>query len=314
MKAIQVIDSKPHFLELPEPKGNNVRVKVVSSSICGSDLHIMPSGMLDGFILGHEFAGTTPDGTAVAVEPVISCGECKPCHEGHKIHCSQTAIVAGITGNGGMAEYVDVPAEALVTLPTGLDISIASLVEPLAVAVHGVERSAISRGDRVLVIGAGPIGLAIAAVLGAQGIVFDIIARHPHQKSIAERFGGNLSAADDYDVVIDAIGNSESLKDAVERVRPMGRVTMVGTFWQPTETPFEFCLKEVELVASMMYKCKSPNRSFDVAAKLLLDNPHIANAMVTHRFPLEASDEAFAAAADRGAGAVKVVFDVSATI
>ncbi|MFT4822733.1 MAG: threonine dehydrogenase-like Zn-dependent dehydrogenase [Halioglobus sp.] len=314
MKAIQVIDSKPHFLELPEPKGNNIRVKVVSASICGSDLHVMPSGMIDGFILGHEFAGTTPDGTAVAVEPVISCGECSPCHDGHRVHCSQTAVIAGITGNGGMAEYVDVPAEALVILPTGLDISTASLVEPLAVAVHGIDRSAIERGDRVLVIGAGPIGLAIAAVLGAKGIAFDIIARHPHQKSIAESFGGVLTATDGYDVVIDAIGNSESLKDAVERVRPMGRVTMVGTFWLPTETPFEFCAKEVELVASMMYNCKSPNRSFDIAAKLLFENPYIANAMVTHRFPLEASDEAFAAAADRSAGSVKVVFDVSEAV
>ncbi|MEH6519336.1 MAG: alcohol dehydrogenase catalytic domain-containing protein [Halioglobus sp.] len=312
MKAIQVIDGKPHFVELPKPEGNNVKIKVVSSSICGSDLHVMPSGMVDGFILGHEFAGTTPDGTAVAVEPVISCGECKPCHEGHKVHCSQTAVITGITGNGGMAEYVDVPAESLVTLPTGLDISTASLVEPLAVAVHGIERSGLNRGDRVLVIGAGPIGLATAAVLGAQEIAFDITARHPHQQSMAEKFGGKLTATEGYDVVIDAIGTAESLKEAVDRVRPMGRVTMVGTFWRPTLTPFEFCAKEVELVASMMYKCKSPNRSFDTAAKLLLENPYIANAMVTHRFPLEASDEAFAAAADRRAGAVKVVFDVSA--
>ena len=86
------------------------------------------------------------------------------------MHCEAGISLMGVTGDGGMPEYVTVPASHLVDLPSGLDIRIASLVEPLAVLVHAVERVRVREGDRVLIIGAGPIGLAVGAVLRSRGI------------------------------------------------------------------------------------------------------------------------------------------------
>jgi threonine dehydrogenase-like Zn-dependent dehydrogenase len=213
-------------------------------------------------------------------------------------------------GDGGMAEYAVVPERNLVPLPTGLDISAGSLVEPLAVAVHGLDRVRVRESDRVLVIGAGPIGLASAAALQARGIPYAISARHEHQRQVAEQLGAGFDTDGSFDVVIDAVGTSHSLDESVHKLKPMGRIGMVGSFWDPTTLNPAFCMKEIELIASATYVCKAPDRNFEEAGRMLAERPELPELLVTHRFPLDAVDEAFAAAADRAAGAIKVVFDV----
>ena len=310
MKAIKVINKKPTLVDAPTPTSDGVRVKVVSSSICGSDLHMMDSGLFGDHIIGHEFAGITDDGKAVAIEPLTGCGVCGFCDEGHSIHCASGFSLMGVMTDGGMAEYVTVPASKIIALPSGLDVANASLVEPLAVAIHGVERSRIGQKDRVLVVGAGPIGLAIGAVLRSKGIAYDIAARYHHQQRAAEMLGGNLNPDGHYDVVIDAIGSAASLKQATALIKPMGRIGLVGMFWEPTKLEQEFWTKEAQLIPAAGYFCKSPSRSFEAARTLLHQNPDIAEALVTHRFPLDAVQEAFDVARDRAAGAIKVVFDI----
>lgn len=316
MRAIQVIDSQPQLVEISEPAGNGVPVRVVSASICASDLHMMDRGMVEGRVLGHEFAGIAPDGRAVAVEPVLGCGLCDYCADGYPGHCVEQFTVVGVNQDGGMAETIVVPAGNLVELPSGLDIRVASLIEPLAVAAHGMDQARIAPRERVLVIGAGAIGLSVAAVLQYRGLAFDIAARHPAQQSAALRLGGRLSVSDGYDVVIDAVGSQASIDDAVNRVRARGRICMVGSFWEPTPVPQMLCVKEIALVGSMLYRCGHPDqpggrkRTFDEAGKLLAGNPHVADILISHRFPLDGVSQAFAAARDRSSGAIKVCFDV----
>jgi threonine dehydrogenase-like Zn-dependent dehydrogenase len=311
MKAIKVIDKKPVLVDLPSPEGDGVKVKVVSSSICGSDIHMMAMGILEGHIIGHEFAGTTDDGRAVAIETLGGCGQCHYCDEGHHIHCEAGISLMGVTGDGGMAEYVTVPASHLLELPTGLDIRIASLVEPLAVAVHGVERARVHEGDRVLIIGAGPIGLAVGAVLRSRGIAYDVVARYEHQKLAAEKMSAGLRPSGHYDVVMDAVGSSNSLQESVQWIKPLGRIGLLGIFWEAVALVPEFCGKEPVLIPSAGYHCKSTNRDFAEAGTILHRHPDISQALVTHRFPLDGVTEAFATAANRAAGAIKVVFDVA---
>lgn len=311
MKAIKVIDKKPVLVDVPEPRGEGVKVKVVSSSICGSDIHMMEMGAFGDHIIGHEFAGVTEDGRAVAIEPITGCGQCSACDEGHRVHCAAGLYVMGVLGDGGMAEYVTIPAANLVELPTGLDIRIASLVEPLAVAVHGLDRARVREGDRVVVIGAGPIGLATGAALRSRGLCYDIVARHDHQKVAAEKLGAHFNPDGHYDVVIDAVGSSASLLQSAQMVKPMGRIGLVGVSWETVGIEPEFCVKEAELVPSLGYNCKSPNRNFEEAGAILHRHPDISEALVTHRFPLDGVTEAFATAADRAAGAIKVVFDIA---
>ena len=310
MKAVRIEKSKPRLVDLEQPQGGGVLVKVGSVSICGSDLHMIKNGWAEGAVLGHEFAGTTPDGSAVAVEPFFGCGGCSLCDDGFNALCAQSTIIGG-TVAGGMAEYVEVPESTLVPLPGGMPLSIASLVEPMAVAFHGLNQARVAANDRVLVVGAGAIGLAVAAALKSRGIACDIVTRYPAQCTVAEALGANPDPGEGYDVAIDAVGTTASVADCVERVKPRGRISMVGCFWDPTEVPMTFCTKEQELIASFTYKCRRPGRTFEEAVSALAANPSIATALVTHRFPLEAAEEAFATAADRASGAIKVVFDVA---
>ncbi|MFT4520319.1 MAG: threonine dehydrogenase-like Zn-dependent dehydrogenase [Halioglobus sp.] len=260
--------------------------------------------------IGHEFAGVTENGTAVAIEPLWGCGQCGFCDEGHPVHCEAGFTLMGVTGDGGMAEYVTVPAAKLVELPTGLDIRIASLVEPLAVAVHSLDRARVREGDRILIIGAGPIGLAVGAVLRSRGMPYDIVARYRHQKAAAETLGAGLNPDGLYDVVMDAVGSSASLSESAQAIKPRGRIGLVGVFWGAASLEQTFCSKEAELIPSAGYSCKSPSRNFEEAGKILHGQPDISKALVTHRFPLDGVTEAFAVAAERAAGAIKVVFDV----
>ena len=187
MKAVRVIDGTPTIVDAPAPTGDGVLVDVVSASICGSDLHLIDNGLAEGRILGHELAGRTPDGRAVAVETVGRCGHCNNCEDGYANHCD-SMVAFGIFDDGGMAEQLMVPATCLHPLPIGVDLSTASIIEPLAVAVHGLHRSGASVGDRVAVVGAGPIGLALVAACHAAGLVPDVSARHDHQRAAVERY------------------------------------------------------------------------------------------------------------------------------
>lgn len=311
MKAIKARDKGVALVDIPEPSGEGIKIKVAIASICGSDLHMLAQGFFGDCVIGHEFAGYTPDGRAVAVEPTVGCGVCLPCEEGFNGHCNAGFHLLGLVSDGGMAEYVLAPARNLVELPSGLAMDTASLVEPLAVAIHGLDRARVRTRDRVLVIGAGPIGLASAAALQGRGIGFDILARHAQQQAAAQRLGAGLDATGSYDVVIDAVGSSQSLRQAVQYLKPMGRIGLVGSFWDATALDVEFCMKEAELIAASTYTCKSPQRNFEEAARLLHSNPVIADLLITHRYPLDAAAEAFAMAANRAQGAIKVVFDIA---
>ena len=114
-------------------------------------------------------------------------------------------------------------------------------------------------------IGAGPIGLATVAALNARGLPCTIAARHEHQRLAAAQLGAGFATSGSYDVVIDAVGTSESLAEAVRQLRPMGRIGMVGSFWEATTIDPAFCLKEIELIAATAYTCKSPQRNFEEA-------------------------------------------------
>jgi threonine dehydrogenase-like Zn-dependent dehydrogenase len=115
---------------------------------------------------------------------------------------------------------------------------------------------------------------------------------------------------DGYDVVVEAAGTSSALARAVELARPGGRIVLLGTYWDAVEMPGQaIAMKELELLPANMYARVGPSRDFDVAAAILAHQPDVAGIVITHRFPLDAAHEAFAAAADRASGAIKVVLE-----
>jgi 2-desacetyl-2-hydroxyethyl bacteriochlorophyllide A dehydrogenase len=262
--------------------------------------------------MGHEFAGTLADGTPVAVEPIVTCGECDACRSGETQRCVVgPSMVMGVGRDGGMADECTVPASCLVRLPEGVATHDACLVEPLAVAIHGIRRGHVHGNQRVGVIGGGSIGIAAVAAAQAAGARVDLAARHDRQRAAGDRLGAGVIEEIDYDVMVEAAGTTSALTQAVERCRPGGTVVLLGTYWDgDVALPgMPLCMKEVTLVPASMYGRVGPSRDVDVAATLLAARPEIAEAMITHRFPLDAAAEAFAVARDRSAGAIKVVLE-----
>lgn len=309
MKAVRVENGKPTLVTAPPPNGEGVLIDIASASICGSDFHLIAMGAVEGRIIGHEFAGTTPDGTAVAIDPRVSCGVCHSCIDGERLECDEQGSFMGIRSDGGMAEQAIVDPAMLVVLPSGLDVKNAALVEPLAVAAHVIRRVGLLGDERVAVIGAGAIGLAVTAILRDRGVEPVLFARHEHQQAAGEALGASLVGDDGFDVVIDAVGTTASIAEGVRRIKPRGRIGLVGTFWDPVELNIGFCSKEVTIIPGLGYSGIAPNRDFDLAARVLAERPEIADVMVTHRFPLDGAVDGFATAADRAAGAIKVLFE-----
>ncbi len=308
MRAVRCIDGSAVAVDVPAPSGDGVVISVASAGICGSDLHLAAWNL--PVVAGHELAGTLADGTPVVAEPIAPCGACPPCRSGDYNRCERgPAMVMGVGRDGAMAERCVVPASALVRLPSGVPVRDACLVEPLAVAVHGLRRGRVHPLDRVAVVGGGSIGQLAVVACQAVGAPVDMEARHEHQQAAASRLGaGTVDGT--YDVVVEAAGTTSALARAVELGRPGARIVVLGTYWDPVELPGQaIAMKEIDLVPASMYARAGPSRDFDVAAAILAARADVASTVITHRFPLDAAAEAFAAAGDRRSGAIKVVLE-----
>jgi threonine dehydrogenase-like Zn-dependent dehydrogenase len=304
---VAVVDAEP---TVPAYATDPVRVRVRSAGICGSDLHLARWGLAATF--GHEFAGVLDDGTEVAVQPLAPCGECDLCRVGAEHVCRHSdQRLHGVFLDGGLADEVVVDRSCLVPLPAGVAATDGALVEPIAVAVHAAHVAGMHDRDwdgaRVLVIGGGTIGLAVLTVARDHGADVDLAARHPAQRAAAERLGARLAPGDDYDIVVDCAGSASSLGDAVDRVRPAGTVVVAGTFWDPVQLDTRAGVKEIRLLMSQCYGHHHGVLEFAEAAETLAAHPELVDALVTHRFGLDEAPEAFRVAADRAAGAIKVL-------
>ena len=266
---------------VPEPGPGEARVRVEACGVCGSDLHLLANGFFPlDHTPGHEVAGRVEAlgdgvvglacGARVAVEPMRSCGTCASCRSGRYSICRE-ARLAGVHDPGGLAEYALFPATRLHPLPPELEPPLGALAEPMAVVVHALRRGARAAGHRVLVLGAGSVGLLAAAAarrLGA-GEVW-ISARHPHQVKRARELGvaraiaeadasaGGLDALGreaPIDLVVETVGGgADTVRAAAAAVRPGGTVSVVGVFWGAMNLdPMPLLLKEVTLAWSYCY-------------------------------------------------------------
>jgi threonine dehydrogenase-like Zn-dependent dehydrogenase len=246
----------PASVPKPAPGPGEVRVRVRACGICGSDLHLRSAGFVQrGVAPGHEFAGVVDavgsgvlglaPGTAVAVEPLRSCGRCDECRRGLEAICAEGQLL-GVHASGGFAEYAVVAARRAFPVPAELDPRVAALAEPMAVVVRGHRRGGLAR-QRVLVLGAGTLGLLgtlAARALGAGEV--HVSARHAAQAQLAKDFGaarvldeaeaapGELARAGRrpaFDLVLETVGGADTLNAATAAVRRGGTVAVLGMFW-----------------------------------------------------------------------------------
>ncbi len=307
MRAVRVVEGAPVVVQVDEPeetRADDVLLDIGSASICGSDFSYIALGVTA--TLGHEFGGTV-EGVTYAVEPMLWCGRCEQCLTGHTQRCTANGGVIGFTVDGGLADHIRVPRATLQALPDGLAAENACLVETASVSWHGVRVADLAPGERVVVVGGGPIGLMAVAAAKARGADVALEARHPHQRAAGERLGATTPSGE-YDVVIEAAGSESGLGRCADLARPGGRVVLLGVYFSHVPVPgVPTLLKELSWKGAMAYGVHDRVRDFSEAAALLAATPDIAETLITHRFPLEDATEAFRVANDRVGGAIKVV-------
>ena len=285
----------------PTPGEGEVVVEVCRCGICGSDLHITEDpifGAQSGTVLGHEYSGRvmavgkgiarTKVGDHVAVFPVHGCGKCATCLAGIPAWCSQMRI-----DGGGYGQYSLAEEHQLIRLPKTMSLEDGALIEPMAVSLHGVALAKPKPGARVLIIGAGPIGLAAAywsKHMGAGRIA--VTAGSNRRAELALKMGAthfidpanaspeavNAALGGPPDIVYEAVGKVGLIQKAIEYVKVRGTVVVLGLCTPPdTFMPFQFVSKEVTLQASAFYEVGE----FEVAADVLDKDPETPRAMVT---------------------------------
>jgi (R,R)-butanediol dehydrogenase / meso-butanediol dehydrogenase / diacetyl reductase len=255
----------------PTPGEGELVVKVGRCGICGSDLHMTEDpayGKGAGDVLGHEFAGEVvalgkgTEGVAlgdlVSVIPLQSCGKCASCQKGELAWCD----LFGLQG-GGYAEYALTRPNQCVILPASTSIADGAIIEPLAVALHGVNMSGLVKGDRILILGAGPIGLAVAfwaRRMGARDIVILDIADHQRDRALSMGANGFATRPDDplidgkADIVFECVGIPGLIEQAVSQVRNRGTILLLGLCTKPdTFNSFAMLSKEVRLITSAFF-------------------------------------------------------------
>jgi threonine dehydrogenase-like Zn-dependent dehydrogenase len=319
---------------IPEPGRGEVRVRVSACGICGSDLHLFQSGLMTpGLTPGHEIAGIVDsvgpgvkrvsEGDHVAVEPFRSCGECEECRSGRDPVCRSSQLL-GVQADGGLAEYLVASERRMFPAPADLGPELTALAEPLSVSIHGLRRGGFEKGSRILILGAGCVGLM--ALFGARamraGEVW-ITARYPHQAEVARRLGATrvldeaeasrenldrLGRSHPIDMVVETVGGgADTINDGAAAVRPGGAVAVLGFFLGGIKLdPLPLLMKEVSLVWSYCYEHGERSADFSDSLEFISRERELAALFTSASVPLDHIERAFALASDKKAGIVKV--------
>jgi (R,R)-butanediol dehydrogenase/meso-butanediol dehydrogenase/diacetyl reductase len=271
----------------PAPGEGELVVKVGRCGICGSDLHMTEDpafGKGAGDVLGHEFAGEVVAlgkgtqgvaiGDLVSVIPLISCGTCASCRAGEVAWCDKF----GLQG-GGYAEFAVTRPNQCVRLPASASLADGAIIEPLAVALHGVNMSGMKKGDKILILGAGPIGLAVAFWArrrGAADVVIQDINDFQQARASgmgasgfvsdpADPVGGAERALDGKaDIVFECVGIPGLIEQAVSQVRNRGTILLLGLCTKPdTMNTFAMLSKEVRLITSAFFTRQEYEEALD---------------------------------------------------
>lgn len=316
----------------PQPAEGEALVRIRRIGVCGTDLHAF-KGRQPFFsyprILGHELGAEVAAiganerglsvGDRVAIEPYLSCKTCRPCRSG-RYNCCARLQVLGVHRDGGMREWLSVPASLLHRSDT-LSLEQLALIETLGIGHHAVERGAVSVGEWVVVVGAGPIGLAtmqFAVLAGAHVIAVDI---NPARREFCRQLGveHTVDAAVDpiaaveaitgpelAHCVFDATGNLQAMGSSLQYAGPGGRVVMVGLAQGSfsVDDPL-FHRRELSLFAS-----RNSMGAFPALIELMEAGRLDTSPWITHRLELSTLPEAFPSLYDPAAGVVKAMITV----
>lgn len=308
--------------DLRKLESQEVLVKVAAAGICAGDMYFYlgknPYARYPQ-VCGHEIAGTVAEtgsgaeefktGERVVVEPFIGCGKCYPCRIGKSNCCSKLEII-GVHRAGGYAEYVVAPANRLHRIPDSLSLSWASFAEPVAIGVQACRRGAVTKDDIVLVLGCGPIGLAVIEVARARGASVIATDVQASRMETGRKLGAEVLPAgptllqaildrtdgDGAPVVIEATGAVKAIEQTPELVAPGGRIIILGLVPHGAQVSIpglDFTRKEMTIVGS-----RASVNCFPESLKLLAEGKVLYPSIATE-FEMWQAPEVFAELADR---------------
>jgi len=336
MRAVHIVDSrKVEVRDLPDPapEGDEVVVRVEAAAICGSDLHGLyePPGEKPR-VPGHETAGVVVAvdrprrakvGDRVCMSPARFCGVCDLCRAGYVLYCRASGGTHGFSHDGGHAELIRVPEASLLPLPDAVTFEQACVIlDPIGTPYHGLKRMGVNATHTVGVFGLGPMGLGgvlVAAALGARVIALDPVA---YRRELALRLGAAaaldpmagdpaeqvLEATGGYglDCALECSGRPEPVRQALDLVRHLGHVTLVGEQPQATVRPSDhFLRKEITLSGGTCF----PLGEYAEIVRWI-ERGLGPERLITHRFGLEEAAQAYALFASGDTG--KVIFTPAA--
>lgn len=322
-------------VEVAAPPPGYVRIRVAYVGLCGTDLHIV-HGSMDRrvhtpLVFGHEMSGTIESvgadvqavsaGDKVTVMPLLWDGTCPACLAGN-MHICQNLTFIGIDSPGALQALWNVPASTVVRLPLAADLRDAALIEPVAVAVHDVRRAQVDSGDKVVVLGGGPIGLLIATVARDFGGDVTVVELDPTRRALAAKLGfvalapeasSDSSWLDEWtagagaDVVFEVSGAAAAVASATALAKVRGTIVVVAI--HPTPRPVDLqriFWRELTIVGARVYE----RTDFDAAIELIGSGVIPTSELITRVVPLA---EIQSALGDLEEGrAMKVLVDVQA--
>ncbi len=327
---------------VPEPiikNSNEVKIKMCVVGVCGSDIHYYLNGRIGSqvveypFTVGHEGAGEVVEvgndvsrvrvGDRVAIEPAMSCMKCDQCHAGRPHTCRNLRFL-GCPGQaeGCLSEYIVMPESSCFPVPDNMSYDEATISEPLAIGVYSV-RQALHVKDKVIgILGFGPIGMSV--LLAAQASDADKIYTTDRIDSRAARaidcgavWSGNPDKEDivgkifkqesqGLDLVFECCGKQEAMDQAVDLVKPGGRILIVGI---PEFDDWSFSADKIRRKEITLINIRRQNHALEETLHLLNSQGLDVSPMVTHRFPFDRTKEAFDLVAGYKDGVMKAMID-----
>jgi L-iditol 2-dehydrogenase len=306
-----VLEERP----VPKPGARELLVEVSAVGVCGSDVHYYKHGRIGDhvvrapLVLGHESAGRVAAvgaevtrhavGDRVTLEPGVPCGRCRECRAGRYNLCSDVVFFATPPVDGAFANYVTIHEDFAFALPDALSDDVGALMEPLSVAIWACRKARVSAGDRVLVTGAGPIGLLVMQVARAFGATrVEISDVNERRLSMAERTGATraLLAGEaepaEADALIECSGNPAALQAGIRALRPAGTAVIVGMGPGATaEVPLALIQnREIWLTGTFRYA-----NTYPTAIALAVDGRVDLQAIITGHYRLEDTEQALRA-------------------
>lgn len=333
----------------PDPPGpGQALLRITAVGVCGSDLHTYQDARIGDtvvetpLVLGHEFAAVVeavgPEsydgnfqplrpGTRVAVDPAQPCGRCEMCEQGHPNLCHRLHFCGTYPDPGSLSEYMLMPAHSCFPIPDAMDDASAALLEPLGIAIHAVDLAKVRVADSAVILGAGPIGLYILQVMrlaGADPIY--VIDQFPWRLALAARYGGvpiNFRETDPVaavkeattgrgvDIAIEAAWADHSIQWAAEMARLGGRLVLVGI---PGPDKLEMKHSTARRKGLTIRLSRRMKHVYPRAIKLWTSGAVDLTGVVSHRFPLERTPEAYALNEQYADNVVKIVIEVTKSI